>query len=109
MQHHVSMRKPASAKALQEIKDVTPQDAEKIRTIWRTVGNRQAAREEINAILCTHGVEYLGTHKRTGAHVYYCNAGDTYATTVLFAGLRMFVGCWGDLVEKNLIREGVQL
>jgi hypothetical protein len=109
MKYHISMRKPASLKALQQIKDITPDDAEKIRTIWRTIGNRQSAREQINAVLRTHGVEYLGQHKRTGEHVYYCNAGDTYAATVLFSGLRMHVGCWGDLVEKRLIAEPVQM
>jgi len=109
MANMMNLRKCASAKALQTIKDVTPDDAEKIRKAWRTIGNRQAAREAIDAILRTYGVEYLGQHKRTREHVYYCNSGESYATTVLFSGLRMHVGCWADLVEKNLIREGGQL
>jgi len=42
-----------------------------------------------------HGVEYLGLCKRSGQSVYYCNAGDTYATTFIFKGKRLTVGCWG--------------
>lgn len=53
-----------------------------------------------------HGVEYLGTLKRTGEPVEYCNAGDPYARTILFIGDRLTVGCWGDLVERDAIREG---
>ena len=60
----------------------------------------------IDKILHTHGVEYLGRHKRTGEPVHYCNAGDPYTGTLLFRGARMFIGCWGDLVEKREIDEG---
>ena len=102
----LSDRRAASIKALMTIKDVTKEDAQAIRHAWQTISGRQEAREAIDTILRTHGVEYLGKHKRTWDSVYYCNAGDTYAGTVLFHGLRMFVGCWGDLVERNIIREG---
>lgn len=104
MQYDISMRRCASVAALQKIKDVTRDDAEKIRTIWRTIGNRKFAREQIDNVLRTHGVEYLGQHRRSGNHVYYCNAGDTYSSTVIFAGLRMYVGCWGYLIEQNLVK-----
>jgi hypothetical protein len=95
----------ASAKALQQIKDVTKANSEDIRKIWQMVTDRSKARELIDMLLNTHGVEYLGTHKRTNEHVYYCNAGDTYATTVLFVGQSLRVGCWGDMVEGNKIKE----
>lgn len=100
------VRKAPSVKALMTIKDVTPADAEKIRTAWKTIGNRRQAREAIDSILRTYGVEYLGKHKRSWRHIYYCNAGDGYANTVLFSGRRAFVGCWADIVEKNLIIGG---
>ena len=103
MKYSIKMRRCASVKNLMTIKDVTQEDAQEIRRIWKTVTNRGEARENIDKILRTYGVEYLGQHKRSGEHVYYCNAGDTYAGTILFKGLRMFVGYWGDLVEKNLI------
>lgn len=105
MKAHISMRHAASIAALMTIKDVTEDDAKEIRHIWRTVTNRREARDAINNVLRTHGVEYLGVHRRTADHVYYCNTGETYATTVIFSGLRMRVACWGDMVEKNLIKE----
>lgn len=100
----LTARKCASVTALLQIKDVTAEDAAAIRKIWQTVPNRQEAREQIDKILRTHGVEYLGTHKRSKQHLDYCNAGDPYATTIVFHGPRMVVQCWGDLAEKNLIQ-----
>jgi hypothetical protein len=102
---HISCRKAASARALGEIKDVTPGDAAAIRAAWQTIPNRREARTTVDRILRTFGVEFLGIHRRTRESVYYCNAGDTYACTVLFVGPRLRVGCWGDLVERNAIRE----
>lgn len=51
-----------------------------------------------------YGVEHLGEHKRTGYDVEYCNAGDTYNATIIFHGNAMQVNCYGDLVERDLIR-----
>lgn len=98
-------RRVPSIQALMEIKDVTKEDAIKCREIWQTVSNRREAREQIDGLIRTCGVECLGIHKRSGQAVYYCNAGDTYSTTIIFNGLRMYVGCIGDLMEKNAIRE----
>lgn len=105
MQYHISMRRCASVKNLMTIKDVTQEDAQEIRRIWKTVTNRGEARGRIDKILRTYGVEYLGQHKRSGERVYYCNTGESYASTIIFSGLHMRVGCWADLVEKNLIKE----
>lgn len=102
----ISIRRAPSVKALTTIKDVTRADALAIRNAWRTIKNRGEARAAIDAILRTHGVEYLGQHKRTCEHIYYCNAGDSYASTVIFAGLSARVACWGDIVERGLIAEG---
>jgi hypothetical protein len=98
-------RRSASIKKLMQIKDVTEKEAKKIKQVWRTVGNRKNAREMIDKILQTYGVEYLGQNKRNSEHVYYCNTGDTYATTIIFIGFNLIVACWGDLVERNLIHE----
>lgn len=125
----------ATVKSLMQIKDVTEDDALLIRVIWNTYGatalrdlleklnnGRQYANRNftyaveqrgsvnikhaaINAILGTCGVEHLGKRKGNREHVYYCNAGDPYSTTVLFDGEHLRVGCWGDLVERNLITE----
>lgn len=84
----IAIRKAPGIKSLMQIKDVTHADAMAIRKAWQTVPSRQCAREAIDSILRTHGVEYLGYHKRNCQHVYYCNSGDTYNTTVIFCGLR---------------------
>lgn len=98
-------------------------DPELIRAIWKARdleelvavypaavdGNRLepvlhvAKREAVNHAAGFHGVEYLGWHKRTGAHVYYTNAGDPYAPALIFQGRRLSVGCWGDLVERRAV------
>lgn len=97
------IRRAASVKALMTIKDVTEEDAKAIRRIWHTEASRPLARSKIDKILSTHGVEYLGRNKRTNDEVYYCNAGDTYSTTVLFIGSHLRVGCWGDLIERGTV------
>ncbi len=62
-----------------------------------------AKREAVNRAAGFHGVEYLGWHKRNGAHVYYTNAGDPYAPALIFQGRRLSVGCWADLVERRAV------
>ena len=69
---------------------------------------RALKREAVCHAAGFHGVEYLGDHKRAGVSVYYCNAGDAYAPTLCFTGGRLFVACWGDLVESGAIRERAQ-
>jgi hypothetical protein len=103
MTDRIPTRIAPSVQNLMSIKDVTEEDANKIRHIWHTVGNRPIARQRIDGVLRTSGVEFLGHHKRLCVPVYYCNAGDTYATTVVFLGPVMRVACWGDYVEKNLV------
>lgn len=105
----LSYRRAPSIAALMTIKDVTRADALAIRNAWHTIKNRGEARAAIDRILHTQGVEYLGQHKRTGEHIYYCNAGDTYASTVIFCGLSARVACWGGIVERGAIREGAQI
>lgn len=99
----IPARRAATVDALMQIKDVTKEDALKIRSIWKTTKSRQEAREEIDKVLRTYGVEYLGQHKRTGRAVYYCNTGESYASTLVFIGPSLYVGCWADYVEKNLV------
>lgn len=115
------MNTAASVARLCEIKDVTEEDARLIRAIWKARGadavaatdpKRWAAaqaaggnlrdnkRHMVDSVLNTCGVEFLGIHKRTDQRIYYCNAGDTYATTVIFDGGRLVVGCWGDYADK---------
>lgn len=118
----------ANARALQELKDVTPEMAKQIRAIWCYLSReellaqheraasyaRQCHNEPstihlrriaIDALIDTCGVEYLGKTRRSDDPVYYCNAGDTYATTIIFSGPHLRVGCWGDLIERGSVRE----
>lgn len=68
-------------------------------------GSTNIKQAAIDTIIGTCGVEYLGKRKGNREHVYYCNAGDAYSTTVMFDGEHLRVGYWGYLVEKNLISE----
>ena len=99
----IPARTAASIKSLMTIKDVTEEDARAIRQLWHTDRYRGRARPAIDKILGTYGVEHLGYSKRTKHEVYYCNAGDTYATTILFIGPHLRVGCWGDLMERGTV------
>lgn len=69
--------------------------------LWRTT----VALHAINEVLGTHGVEGIGP-PRSGDYApsyEYLNAGDTYAGTLIYHrdGDRLFVGTWGDVVEKH--------
>lgn len=100
-------RRCCPAATLEQIKGVDPLIALAVRKRWKDTGNtRSYCRKKVDELIGTCGVEYLGAHKRTGLDVYYCNAGDPYATTVIFHGDNLQVGCWGDLVERGLIDNG---
>lgn len=72
---------------------------------YRNHSTREIKRELINDLAGFHGIEYLGQLRRSHEHVYYCNAGDPYATTLVFIDNRMIVSCWGHYVENGLIFE----
>lgn len=103
------MFKCTSTDKIEQIKDITPETAKQIRQIWKGDNAGQAAtiqkRQLIDKIAGTHGVEYLGINKRTSEPVFYCNAGDPYATTIIFIGHRLIVGDWGTMVERNQIKD----
>jgi len=94
-----------SVETLMQIKDVTREDALKIRAIMKgpTYAGGETRLERIDKVLNTCGVEFVGRGKNahTSPHFYYCNAGDTYATTVLKVNGQFRVGCWGDIVERG--------
>lgn len=100
----IKNRRCASIKSLTDIKDVTEEDAERIRQIWKGTEDLAYAQIVVNRILQTHGVEYLLTDRRTNREVLYCNAGDVYATTVLFCGNVLFVGCMADAIQTRRVR-----
>lgn len=69
--------------------------------LWRTT----VALHAMNEVLETHGVEGLGP-PRSGDYAppyEYLNVGDPYSGTLIYDrdGDRLFVGSWGDVVEKH--------
>lgn len=57
--------------------------------------------EYADKILNTCGIESFRIKVQGRVRqVTYCNAGDTYATTVLYYNNKYWAGCWGDLAER---------
>lgn len=83
------------------------EDAKEIRKIMERWCHRpEKMLDKVNAFLGACGVEYLDSNdgvynEDTGVH--YVNMGDTYIPTLCYDALtdRIFVSCWGDIVEKN--------
>ena len=88
--------------------DAWPATRDWYRACWHKPKERELKRAAVNEAAGFHGVEYLGTHRRTGESVYYCNTGDTYAGTVAFIGRRLIVTTMGDLIERGTVRERAQ-
>lgn len=70
--------------------------------MWRVT----MALHAINGVLGTYGVEPLGDGRHCEGYAppyEYCNAGDTYATTLVYkrATDTLFVSSWGDVVERQ--------
>jgi hypothetical protein len=67
--------------------------------MWR----RTLVLHAFNSILGMHGVEALGEVKAGGPPHEYLNAGDTYATTLIYAKATdtALIGCWADIAEKE--------
>lgn len=73
--------------------------------------DRCAHLDRIGALLHTHGTEgmLLNKHgedmagtcsmREVVADIQYCNAGDTYALTILYYNGKLFIGDWGSIVE----------
>lgn len=76
-------------------------DGDIIPPYGRLPSLREAKRQAIDHAAGFHGVMHLGWHRRKQAHIYYLDAGDPYAPTLIFCGDRMTIGCWGDLVERG--------
>ncbi len=75
--------------------------------------------EAINTLLGMHGTEAIRGEWQNGYWgdivAAYCNTGDTYATTVLqvrgdssFRSSRFIVSSWGDFVERNGKKYGIE-
>lgn len=78
-------------------------DAACANRMWR----RAYVLRAIDAILGTYGVEALTLESErdnytSGPRFEYLNAGDTYATTLIYDSHAdtLRIGCWGDIAER---------
>lgn len=85
------------------ITDIYRDFLNRTRGYYRNPSTREIRRELINTLAGFHGIECLGQLKISGERVYYCNAGDPYAPTLVFIGNRLIVSCWSHYVENKLI------
>jgi hypothetical protein len=100
------MRTSPSIKRIAETIDCTKDEAAFIKGLWKAGKSLQYIEAVLsNARHGVHGVERLGTYKRTGEAVHYINTGDPYNGTLIRIGDRLIAECWGDLVERGVIRE----
>lgn len=99
-----AIRKAESRAALY---DVYPPAAEIEREFYNPPFFRELKRQCLDSAAGFYGVEYLGWHKRAREDVYYLNAGDSYAATLVFIGRTMVVSCWAYYVEQRLIKEAI--
>lgn len=102
MSDHLGWRRSAGVNALQELKDVTPESANRIKHIWRTQTGLGRARKAVAKEFGCE-VEYLGVHKKHGFDVYYCNSGDLYVPTIIFLNYNLVVGYTAYFLEKDII------
>jgi hypothetical protein len=87
---------------LESILDKYPVTAKWYHSCYNPMGFTTAKLSIANEILGTYGVEYIPKgHNSKSPAIEYCNAGDTYNSTLLFVSGRYRVGCWGDIVERG--------
>lgn len=94
----VKVREIMQSRTRQPILEQFPGIAEYTRACYNSPGFNYIKMLAIDTLLNTHGVESFRTRK--GA-LEYCNAGDTYAATVIYYQGRFRVACWGDIVERD--------
>lgn len=100
-----------SVRTIMSIPGVSREQAKQIRKIMEDASSSCKACDEamvrIDKVLGTHGTEAIRCREwidryHQDIRIVYCNAGDTYAWTVLFdtEAMRFSVGCYGDMVER---------
>ena len=100
------MRLPSIKTITKEFPYLTRDDVKEVRRILeRYCYSPEKCLRKIDKILETSGVEYIESledNYNEESGILYCNAGDTYATTIFYdySKCRYYIGCWGDVVEK---------
>lgn len=100
------IRKIMEASNLEKVCELSENARRWVSACYRAPGLSITKMYAIDEVLETHGIEYQGKGSNQKSPAFdYCNAGDTYAPTVLLIwgtnGPRFAVGCWGDIVEKG--------
>ena len=65
-----------------------------VRRCYHEPSQREQAAHAVDVLLETYGVE------TAEGRFDYCNAGDAYATTLVFVGDSVYIACWGDVIES---------
>lgn len=92
-------RNAPSAKSLMSAFNIDKDTAEKVRLTIKSLRTSHGAVSQIakNGWVGGYGAETIYTHK---LFICYVNMGETYAITLIAHKNRVFIGNWGDLVEK---------
>ena len=57
---------------------------------------------DFNSVLKGYGVENAPCRKKPELSFSYVNMGDAYTMTVLLFKGKIRIGCWADIVDKNM-------
>ena len=105
--HQTALMRAPSMETLMQVPDMTEEVAKRIRQLIHD-GKPITALRYADEKIGTYGVEHCRNNKGW-VEFYYCNTGDTYATTLCYrpGSRRVWVGTWGDFVESHerLFRE----
>jgi hypothetical protein len=105
-------RLPSIATIVRDLQPDCVEDARKIRRIMNAFAhNPRRMLARVNEFMGAHGVEYIQDRLDECNQSYgieYINQGDSYIPTLCWdrSSGRIFISCWGDIVEKNPRRFG---
>lgn len=90
----------------------SPATATWVRDCYNDPSLACQSKHAADRLLKTHGIEAIwregdGDDPRDRPLFEYCNAGDSYAPTLVFVGGRVEIATWGDMVE-SMERRGIQ-
>lgn len=86
------------------VESLYPAAADLDRGFYRPYNLRELKREAIRQAAGYYSGESLGTDRRTGKTVFYCNAGDSYTPTICFIGSRLVVSDWAYWIESGRVK-----
>ena len=80
--------------------------ADWVRQCYHRPSDDELIQHAVDVTLETFGTEALWGDSCTQPEYVYCNAGDTYAATMIWrwdgwGWSDPFIACWGDIAERN--------